>query len=120
MRKTTVGALLGLLSSIALLATPALAHHGWSSYDKSKPLKLSGTITEISYVYPHASIKLDVAGKKWLAVLAPPSRLSSRGLGSGDIKIGAQATVEGYPSREDATQMRAERITLDGKVYELH
>jgi hypothetical protein len=119
MRKTTVVALHGLLFSIALLATPALAHHSWSSYDKSKPLKLSGTITEISYAYPHATIKLDVAGKKWLAILAPPSRLSARGLGSDDFKVGAQATVEGYPSREDAAQMRAERITLDGKVYEL-
>ena len=119
MRKTTGIRLLGLFATIVLLVTPALAHHGWSGYDNSKPVKLSGTVTEISYAYPHATIRLDVAGKHWLAVLAPPSRLSTRGIGSGDIKVGAQATVEGYPSREDAAEMRAERITLDGKVYEL-
>jgi hypothetical protein len=119
MRNTIARTLAGLLASLALFAAPALAHHGWSEYDNSKPVKLSGTVTEISYAYPHATIKLDVAGKKWLAVLAPPSRLSSRGIGSGDIKVGAQATVEGYPSREDASEMRAERITLEGKVYEL-
>jgi len=108
-----------LVALLLLPATAALAHHGWSNYDNAKPIKLSGTVTEVSYAYPHATIQLDVAGKKWLAVLAPPSRLSSRGIGSGDIKVGATATVEGYPSREDAAEMRAERITLDSKVYEL-
>ena len=119
MRKPIFNAMLGLLAAISLFATTAFAHHGWSSYDNSKPIKLSGTVTEISYAYPHATITLDVAGKHWVAVLAPPSRLSSRGIGSADIKVGAQATVEGYPSREEAGEMRAERITLDGKVYEL-
>lgn len=89
MRTTFFMAMLGLAALVVAPATPALAHHGWSTYDNSKPVKLSGTITEISYAYPHATINLDVAGKKWLAVLAPRSRRSSRGLGSGDIKVGA-------------------------------
>ena len=118
MPKTAIIALLALIS-LALPVAPAMAHHSWSGYDKSKPLKLSGTVTEVSYTYPHATIRLDVEGKKWLAVLAPPARLSSRGIGSDDIKVGDRATVEGYPSRKDATEMRVERITLDGKVYEL-
>lgn len=108
-----------LLALVFMSATTAFAHHNWSRYDNSKPLKLSGTVTEISYAYPHATIRLEVAGKKWLAVLAPPSRLSSRGIGNGDIKVGSQATVEGFPSREHEGEMRAERLVLDGKVYEL-
>lgn len=119
MRRISLFALLGLLASIVLPATPALAHHGWSGYDNSKPLELTGTVTELAYAYPHATIKLEVAGKSWLAVLAPPSRLSSRGLGSDDIRVGAQVSVEGYASRDDAAEMRAERITLGGKFYEL-
>jgi hypothetical protein len=115
MRKPFIAMLVALL----IIPVAALAHHGWSNYDNSKPIKLSGTVTEVSYAYPHATIQLDVAGKKWLAVLAPPSRLSSRGIGSDDIKVGATATVEGYPSRDDASEMRAERITLESKVYEL-
>jgi len=102
-----------------LAATPALAHHGWSGYDNSKPVTLAGTVTEVSYTYPHATIKLDVSGKTWLAVLAPPSRMSSRGISGSDIKIGAKVTVEGYVSRDDGAEMRAERVTLDGKAYEL-
>jgi uncharacterized protein DUF6152 len=119
MRNTIAVAVLGLAAAMVLIAAPAFAHHGWSEYDSNKPVKLSGTVTEISYTYPHATVRLEVDGKRWLAVLAPPSRMSSRGIGGSDIKIGAQATVEGYPNREDASEMRAERITLDGKVYEL-
>jgi hypothetical protein len=119
MRAANVLALFAVLALAVVEATPAFAHHGWSSYDNSRPLALTGTVTELSYSYPHATIRLDVAGKSWLAVLAPPSRLSARGIGSSDIKVGAQASVEGYPSRDDPAEMRAERITLDGKVYEL-
>jgi hypothetical protein len=119
MRKTIVMAVFGLLVSTVLPAAPALAHHGWSEYDSSKPVTLTGVVSEVSYTYPHATIKLDVAGKTWLAVLAPPSRMSSRGISGGDIKVGARATVEGFPNREEAGHMRAERITLDGKVFEL-
>ena len=119
MRIGAIGALIGLLAAAVLAASPALAHHGWSGYDNSKPVTLAGTVTEVAYTYPHATIKLEVSGKTWLAVLAPPSRMSSRGISGGDIKVGTKATVEGYVSRDDAAEMRAERITLDGKVHEL-
>jgi len=103
----------------ALVALPAIAHHGWSSYDNDKPITLTGTVVEASYTYPHGTIKLEASGKTWVAVLAPPSRMSSRGLSSTDLKTGVQATVEGYPSRDDPTEMRAERITIGGKTTEL-
>ena len=119
MRISPVRSFAGMLTAAMLAATPASAHHGWSEYDNSKPVTLTGSVTEVSYTYPHATIKLDVSGRTWLAVLAPPSRLSSRGISGGDIKIGARVTVEGYPSRENAAEMRAERITLNDKVYEL-
>ncbi len=103
----------------SLVALPAVAHHGWSSYDNDKPVTISGTVVEASYTYPHGTIKLNVSGKTWLAVLAPPSRMSARGLASADLKAGIQATVEGYPNRDDPAEMRAERITIGGKTTEL-
>lgn len=107
----------GLLA--AALALPAAAHHGWSTYDSGTTLSLTGTVTEVSYTYPHGTIRLEVEGKTWLAVLAPPSRMSARGLPSIDLKTGMQATVEGYQSRQDPVEMRAERIILNGKTIEL-
>lgn len=103
----------------SLAALPAVAHHGWSSYDNDKPVTLTGNVVEASYTYPHGSIKLEVSGKTWLAVLAPPSRMSARGLSSDALKAGVQATVEGYPSRDNPAEMRAERITIGGRTTEL-
>jgi hypothetical protein len=119
MRNCVVKTFIGFLTAALLAATPAFAHHGWSGYDNSKPVKLAGIVTEVSYTYPHATIKLDVDGKIWLAVLAPPSRMSSRGISGSDIKTGNLAGVEGFVSRDDGAEMRAERITLEGKTYEL-
>jgi len=106
---------------VAALALPAigLAHHGWSGYDSSAALKLAGTIREAGYEHPHGYVKLETPGKTWLVVLAPPSRMENRGLPSAALKVGATAQVEGYPSRTDAQEMRAERITIDGKTVEL-
>ena len=42
-----------LLTLLALAPVVALAHHGWSSYDSSKVLTLTGTIREAGYEHPH-------------------------------------------------------------------
>ena len=95
------------------------AHHGWSGYDSTKELTLTGTITESGYEHPHGHIRLDVPGKVWLVVLAPPTRMESRGLAAAKLKVGTRATVVGYPNRSNAEEMRAERITIDGATVEL-
>jgi hypothetical protein len=98
---------------------PAAAHHGWSGYDASKVLTLDGIIREAGYEHPHGYVKLEVPGKTWVVVLAPPSRMERRGLPRELLAPGAPAAVVGYPSRTDADEMRAERITVGGKTVEL-
>ena len=110
-----------------LLAAPAaaLAHHGWSEYDASQNLKLTGTIEEAGYEHPHGHIRFEAkgegatAGKTWQVTLAPPSRMENRGLPKEWLKPGATAAVEGYPNRNKPEEMRAERITINGKTIEL-
>lgn len=97
----------------------ATGHHGWSGYDSSQTLSLTGTIQESGYEHPHGYVKLAVPDKVWLVVLAPPSRMENRGLPRTMLKVGTPASVEGYPNRSDPTEMRAERITVDGKTVEL-
>jgi hypothetical protein len=102
-----------------LLATQASAHHGWSEYDADRPLQLSGTIEEFGYIHPHGFVRLKTADKTWLVVLAPPSRLENRGLAPAMLAKGTKASVLGYPNRNKAEEMRAERITIGGKTTEL-
>ena len=95
------------------------AHHDWSEFDTSKPVKLAGLIKESAYQYPHGHIQLQTPEKVWLVVLAPPSRMTARGLPASALKAGTKAEVIGYANRQKAEEMRAERITVDGKTIEL-
>jgi hypothetical protein len=104
---------------LALAPTAALAHHGWSGYDSSRVLNLTGTIREAGYEHPHGYVKLETPDKTWLVVLAPPSRMENRGLARETLKPGTQASVVGYPNRSDPGEMRAERITIADKTSEL-
>lgn len=101
------------------LATGAWAHHGWSEYDSSKPLTLTGVVKESGYEHPHGHVRLEAPGKTWNVVLAPPSRMERRGLSKAALKAGTQVTVVGYPNRTKPEEMRAERITVNGKTVEL-
>lgn len=108
-----------LLAGACALAVPAFAHHGWSGYDSATTLTLTGTIKQAGYEHPHGFVELQTKDKTWRAVLAPPYRMENRGLPRELLKAGAEATVVGYPHRSDPGEMRAERITIDGKTVEL-
>ena len=114
-RRTLVTA----LALVAALAGTALGHHGWSGYDSTKEMTLTGTIREAGYEHPHGYVALDVGGKIWRVVLAPPTRMENRGLPREMLKVGATATVVGYPHRTEAAELRAERITIGTKTTEL-
>ena len=104
-----------------LVAVPltGAAHHGWSEYDADNVLEITGTIKYSSYEQPHGQISLQTKDKLWDVVLAPPSRMQNRGLAESMLKPGNQATVVGYANRGKPNEMRAERITIDGKTVEL-
>jgi hypothetical protein len=107
------------ITAFSLAALSAAAHHGWSEYDATKPLTLTGRIVESGYEHPHGHVRLETLGKTWLVVLAPPSRMEARGLPPADLEKGKTVTVVGYPNRGKAEEMRAERITAGGKTVEL-
>lgn len=52
--------LLIALSTAPLWSAPALAHHGWSSFDQNRPLYLSGRATKVLWRNPHAELDLEL------------------------------------------------------------
>ena len=110
---------IAVLAMLAAVPVLGWAHHGWSEYDSSKVLKLTGKIVESGYEHPHGHVRLETPGKTWNVVLAPPSRMERRGLEKGALKPGGTVTVEGYPNRDKPEEMRAERISVNGKTVEL-
>jgi hypothetical protein len=110
-----------LVFSALLLAAPAavLAHHGWGSYDASKTIVVEGPIQTSSYTNPHATITVKVPDKTWTVTLAPVSRMQSRGATAELVGVGKTVKAEGYASKAERDEMRAERITVDGKTVEM-
>lgn len=109
-----------LLAAGLVLSAGTYAHHGWSEYQSDKPLDLSGTIEQAGYEQPHGFVRLKTADDKtWLVVLAPPSRMESRGLAREKLVPGQRASVHGYPHRSKGDELRAENITIEGKKTEL-
>lgn len=102
-----------------LLGAPALAHHGWGSYDADQVMTFDAEIERVHYRNPHASIDVNHDGRSWHVVLAPVSRMRARGLPEGALAAGNVVTITGYPRRDGTPELRAERIVVDGTTVEL-
>src|SRR5262249_12238232 len=107
------------VTALALAAGAAFAHHGWGSYNAAKPVTVAGAILTSKYENPHATITVRSEGKVWTVTLAPTSRMSSRGASEKVVAVGNSVSAYGYPSTATPDEMRAERITVDGKTYEM-
>jgi hypothetical protein len=108
-----------LFAIFAALAGPAVAHHGWSSYDAAHPVTVTGPIQTSKFENPHATISIKSTDKVWAVILAPTFRMTNRGVTAGMIATGKTVMAFGYPSTVEKDEMRAERITVDGKTYEM-
>jgi hypothetical protein len=106
-------------ASLLLAGGVAFAHHGWGSYDAGKKFTIRSPVEKIKWENPHVHLDVKHQGAVWEAVLAPPFRMDARGLKPEMLKAGAMVAVEGYPSTRVEHEMRAERITVDGKTFEL-
>src|SRR5215470_3378994 len=98
----------GLLTALmVLLLAPAgaiLAHHGTGTYDSSKSVTLSGTVTEFAFTNPHAAMFVDVkdeTGKvvNWAIEMNSPGVLARAGWTKRMFKYGDQITVTVRPAK---------------------
>jgi hypothetical protein len=111
--------MLALLGLGLALPTAVIAHHGWGNYDAAHPITVAGPIETVKYENPHALITVKAPDKVWTVTLAPTSRMQARGAPQEFVAVGKRVSAYGYPSTVDKSEMRAERITIDGKTVEL-
>lgn len=107
------------LSGALLASGVVLAHHGWGSYDAARKITLASSVERVAWQNPHVTIALKHEDRTWEAVLAPPFRMSARGLDAEMVKPGTPVRLEGYPSTRVEAEMRAERIEVGARTYEL-
>ncbi len=110
----------GLAVALFLAALPpAVAHHGWGSYDARNPVTVEGKILTSKFENPHVTLTVTGQGKTWTLTLAPTSRMMNRGALKEMVAAGKTISAYGYPSTVNSDEMRAERITVDGKMIEM-
>lgn len=107
------------MAAVTLTGVAALAHHGWGSYDAANPVTVTGPIQSSKFENPHATIVIKGNDKAWTVILAPTSRMTARGASADVVAVGKMAQAYGHPSTATPDELRAERITVDGKTYQL-
>jgi len=115
-----------LAAALALTgARAADAHHSFAAaFDASKPVVVSGVVTEIRLVNPHSQFVIDVTGadgtvETWKFEASTPSSLIRSGFKPGTLKPGDKVTVKGSHAR-DMTQNAAvarEIVSADGRSF---
>ena len=108
-----------LLFTFLLCMSFTSFHHGWANYNQEVVLDFKTTIEESVYENPHALAKVNYKKKLWTVYLAPTSRMTDRGLSADMIKKGSGVRIVGYPHKTIKTEMRAERIYIGDKKFEL-
>lgn len=101
------------------VATPVFAHHGWSSYDATKTIRVTAPLSNVAWANPHGSAQVVWQKRPWRVVLAPVARMEARGLTRAMLASGKPVTLVGYPRRDGTREMRIERVMADGKTVEL-
>ena len=77
-----------LAAALVVAVVPAVAHHGWSSFDQDKPAYLEGRIKSVRWANPHAEAVLVVDG-----VLKLPADLARRSLPAQSQQVDGAAIV---------------------------
>ena len=88
-----------LLSTPLFLALPAWAHHGWSSFDQTRPIYLEGKVTKSAWRNPHAELELELPS----GGLKLPAELASRPLPAQTAPVDGPALLKAaqLPTRKD-------------------
>jgi hypothetical protein len=109
---------LGLL----LAAVPMWAHHAFAAeFDIGKPVTLTGTVTQMEWINPHAWIHIDVKGPdgkitSWMVEGGSPNILLRRGFTKHSLETGTEITITGYQAKSGETRANGANITFkDGK-----
>jgi hypothetical protein len=113
-----------LVAALSLMATavPASAHHSFAAeYDATRPVTITGTVTKLEWMNPHARFYVDVKETDgrithWNFELGAIPVLVKQGWRRESLKPGDEVTVEGSRAKDGSTTGNARVVKLaDGR-----
>jgi hypothetical protein len=113
---------LAICVAILLGTGVASGHHSFDAeYDSNKPVTLTGVVTKLDWINPHAYVYVDVrdsagAVKNFKVEMGPPYALVRGGWKRDTVKVGDTVTITGAAAAKDgsnaAGSMQTTAMTL--------
>ena len=101
----------------ALGVPVAHAHHGFGTFDMTKEIEITGTVTDLAFVNPHSWLYLDVTSADGNRVamrceMRSATTLRRSGWTPEMFPVGGQVTIKGSPDRNEATACYVSTVVL--------
>ena len=108
---------------LLMASGPVFAHHAFSAeFDASAPVKLTGTVSKVELVNPHAWLHIDVKKpdgtvENWMVEGGTPNTLQRRGITRDTLKVGTTVIVDGYRAKDGTFKANGRNLTTpDGQT----
>jgi hypothetical protein len=115
--------IVGLVTAVTLAsAVPALAHHSFAGFDRTRQVTLRGAVRELQWSNPHAWIQIVVVDEKgrqteWSVECGSPNMMARTGWKRTTLKAGDSVVVVVNPLKDGRPNGALVKITLpDGSV----
>jgi len=88
-----------------------------SGFDPSKPISVTGKVSQVIWINPRAWLKVDSAGGTYTFVLAAPNTLVSTGkITRATLRVEMDVTVTGILAKDGSHTARADTISSEGNL----
>jgi hypothetical protein len=111
-----------LVAVFLSIGIPVNAHHSFSAvFDATSPVQVSGAVTKVEWMNPHAWFYVDVESEdgnvvNWAFELGSPNGLRRRGWSRDTVKVDDVISVSGYRARDGSNRGNVASIRLaDGR-----
>jgi hypothetical protein len=121
MKTKLTSALAGVALAFAS-AAPALAHHSFAMFDRSREVRLDGVIKEFRWINPHSWIAISVQGAggastDWSIEMTSPNNLVMAGWKRTSLNPGDKVVMFVYPLKDGGPGGSFVRVQLpDGRT----
>ena len=108
--------------TLGTLARPAIAHHSFAMFDRTKELKLTGQVKDFQWTNPHTWIQLLVPDAKggateWSIEGASLNSLVRAGWKRNSVKVGDTVNVVVNPARDGTKLASLVSVSVNGQIF---